>query len=92
VVHANVSQNVTPHSPSLGLFLNHFFTYNGLVTSQVHPHQHKQPTKTTTMVMELLAFQWHGFNDTTPPEWGVALRIHFSRPLSKGLGKFNKLM
>jgi hypothetical protein len=24
VVHANVGQNVTPHNPSLGLFLNHF--------------------------------------------------------------------
>jgi hypothetical protein len=25
------------------------------VTSQVHPQQHKQPTNTTTMVMEPLA-------------------------------------
>jgi hypothetical protein len=25
VVHANVGQNVTPHNPSLGLFLYHFF-------------------------------------------------------------------
>jgi hypothetical protein len=32
-----------------------FFTYDELVTSQVHPQQHKQPTNTTTMVMELLA-------------------------------------
>jgi hypothetical protein len=24
VVHANVGQNVTPHNPSLGLFLYHF--------------------------------------------------------------------
>ena len=24
VVHANVGQNVTPHKPSLGLFLYHF--------------------------------------------------------------------
>jgi hypothetical protein len=64
VVHANVDQNVTPHNPSLGLFLYHFFTYNGLVMSRVHPQQHKQPTNTTTMVMELLAppavwIQWN---------------------------------
>jgi hypothetical protein len=32
-----------------------FFTYNGLVMSQVDSQQHKQPTNTTTMVMELLA-------------------------------------
>jgi hypothetical protein len=55
VVHANVGQNVTPNNPSLGLFLYHFFTYDGLVTSQVHPQQHKQPTNTPTMVMEPLA-------------------------------------
>jgi hypothetical protein len=42
-------------NPSLGLFLYHFFTYNGLVMSRVHPQQHKQQTNTTTMVMELLA-------------------------------------
>jgi hypothetical protein len=50
VVHANVGQNVTPHNPSLGLYLYHFF-----VTSRVHPQQHKQPKNTTTMVMEPLA-------------------------------------
>jgi hypothetical protein len=55
VVHTNVGQNVTLHNPSLGLFLYHFFTYDGLVTSRVHPQQHKQPTSTTTMVMEPLA-------------------------------------
>jgi hypothetical protein len=47
----------------LRLFLYHFFTYVELVTSRVHLQQHKQPTNTTTMVMELLAtpaawFQW----------------------------------
>jgi hypothetical protein len=55
VVHANVGQNVTPHNPSLGLFLYHFFTYNELVTSQVNPQQHKQTTNTATMVMAPLA-------------------------------------
>jgi hypothetical protein len=32
-----------------------FFTYDELGTSRVHPQQHKQPTNTTTMVMEPLA-------------------------------------
>jgi hypothetical protein len=32
-----------------------FFTYNKLMTSRVHPQQHKQLTNTTTMVMEPLA-------------------------------------
>jgi hypothetical protein len=32
-----------------------FFTYDELVTSQVHPQQHKQPTNTITMVMEPFA-------------------------------------
>jgi hypothetical protein len=40
----------------LRLFMHHFFTYNELVTSQVHPpQQHKQPTNTTSMVMETLS-------------------------------------
>ncbi len=38
----------------LRLFLYHFFTYDELVTSGVHSQQHKQPTNTTTMVMEPL--------------------------------------
>jgi hypothetical protein len=32
-----------------------FVTYDELVTSQVYSQQHKQPTNTTTMVMEPLA-------------------------------------
>jgi hypothetical protein len=36
----------------LRLFLYHFL--HMLVTSQVHPQQHKQPTNTTTIVMEPL--------------------------------------
>jgi hypothetical protein len=32
-----------------------FFTYNELVTSRINPQQYKQPTNTTTMVMEPLA-------------------------------------
>jgi hypothetical protein len=92
VVHANVGQNVTPHNPSLGLFLYHFFTYDELVTSQVNPQQYKQPTNTTTMVMVRLSLQRCRFNEAMPPEGQAALRIHFLRPLLKGLVKFNKLM
>jgi hypothetical protein len=39
----------------LRLFMYHFFTYHELVMSRVNPQQHKQPTNTTTMVMEQLA-------------------------------------
>ncbi len=44
-----------PTLPLLMFIFVPFFTYDGLVTSQVHPQQHKQPTNTTTMVMETLA-------------------------------------
>jgi hypothetical protein len=43
--------------PTLPLLRDIFvplFTYYELVTSQVNPQQHKQPTNTTTMVMEPL--------------------------------------
>jgi hypothetical protein len=55
--------------------------------SRVYPQQHKQPTNTTTMVMEPLA---------SPAAWiqsegRAALRMHFSKPLLKGLVKFIKL-
>ncbi len=39
----------------LRLFLHHILHTMKLVTSRVHPQQHKQPANTTTMVMELLA-------------------------------------
>ncbi len=38
----------------LRVILSYLLTYNELVTSRVHPQQHKQPTNTTTMVMEPL--------------------------------------
>ncbi len=53
MVHAWVGQNITPLTSSKGYFCT-IFTYNELVTSRVHPQQHKQPTNTTTMVMEPL--------------------------------------
>jgi hypothetical protein len=39
----------------LRLFFVPFFTYHELVTSQVHPQQHKQTKNITTMVMEPFA-------------------------------------
>jgi hypothetical protein len=55
MVHTNVGHKVTLITLSKGYFVP-IFTYDGLVMSQVHPQQHKkQPTNTTTMVMELLA-------------------------------------
>jgi hypothetical protein len=57
MVHANVGQEVMLITLSKGYFCSNFYIqYDGLVTSQVHPQQHKkQPTNTTTMVMEPLA-------------------------------------
>jgi hypothetical protein len=49
-----VDQKVT-RQPHLKIIFVPFFTDDELVTSRVHPQQHKQPTNTTTMVMELLA-------------------------------------
>jgi hypothetical protein len=40
--------------PHLKVIFVPFFTYDELVTSRVHPQQHKQPINTTTMVMEPL--------------------------------------
>jgi hypothetical protein len=54
MVHAWVGQNITPLT-NLKVIFAPFFTYDELVTSRVHPQQHKQPTNTTTMVMEPLA-------------------------------------
>jgi hypothetical protein len=54
VVHAQVDQKVMPLTSSYGYFVP-FFTYDELVMTQVNPQQHKQPTNTTTMVMEPLA-------------------------------------
>jgi hypothetical protein len=60
--------------------------------SRVHPQQHKQPTNTTTMVMEPLAPPERGFDESTPSEWWAALRKYLSRSLLKGLVQFTKLM
>ncbi len=47
VVHANVGQNVTPHNPSLGLFLYHFYilwacdiTSQSTTTQTTNKHHH----------------------------------------------------
>jgi hypothetical protein len=54
MVQANVGHEVTLITYLKVIFVP-IFTYDGLVTSQVNPQQYKQPTNTTTMVMELLA-------------------------------------
>jgi hypothetical protein len=54
MVQANVGHKVMLITFSKGFFVP-IFTYDGLVTSQVNPQQHKQPTNTITMVMEPLA-------------------------------------
>ncbi len=92
VVHANVGQNVTPHNPSLGLFLYHFYIqWSRDVTSQ------STTTQTTNK-------HHHHGDGAARPSSGVDLMIPrrpsgeqpctfiFFRLLSKGLVKFNKLM
>jgi hypothetical protein len=58
MVHAWVGHYVMPLTsslPHLKVMFVPFFTYNELVTSRIHPQQHKQTTKITTMMMEPLA-------------------------------------
>jgi hypothetical protein len=59
--------------------------------SRVYQQQHKQPTNTTTMVMELLAPP-AAWIESTPSEWQAALRMFIPRPLLKGFGRIYKLM
>jgi hypothetical protein len=54
MVQAWVAHFVTPITLPYGYSLIPFDTYDELVMPQVHPQQHKQPTNTTTMVMEPL--------------------------------------
>ncbi len=54
MVHTNVEHEVTLITLSKGFFVP-IFTNDGLMMSQVYPQQHKQPTNTTTIVMEPLA-------------------------------------
>jgi hypothetical protein len=54
MVQTNVGHKVTLITYLKVIFVP-IFTYDGLVTSRVNPQQHKQPTNTTTMVMEPLA-------------------------------------
>jgi hypothetical protein len=53
MVQANVGHEVMLITLSKNIFVP-IFTYDGLVTSQVSTQQNKQPTNTTTMVMEPL--------------------------------------
>jgi hypothetical protein len=58
----------------------YFFTYYEFDRNTQSQHN---TTNITTMVVEPLAPTAHGFNESTPPEGRVALRISFPRPLSK---------
>ncbi len=71
ILHANVGHEVTLITLSKGYFVP-IFTYDGLVMLRVHPQQHKQPTNTTTLVMELLAppaawIQWYNAAQVAEP-------------------------
>ncbi len=92
VVHANVGQKVIPHNPSLRLFLYHFLH---MMVSWRHESIHNNTNNQQTPPpwwWSHSPLQRREFDDTMPPEWWAALRIHFLRPLLKGLVKFNKLM
>jgi hypothetical protein len=62
------------------------------VTSQVHPQQHKQPTNTTTMVMEPLVPPAALIQQIHAVRVAGGLALYFLRSLLKGLVQFNKLM
>ncbi len=92
VVHANVGQNVTPPNPSLGLFLYHFLHTMSLWGHEsIHNNTNNQQTPPPWW-WSCSPLQRRGFDDTTPPEGRAALRMFFSRPLSKDFVWFIKLM
>ncbi len=92
VVHTNVGQNVTPHNPFLGLFLYHFLhTMSSWHHKSIHNNTNKQQTPPPWW-WRYSPLQQCGFDESTPLEGRAALRIHFLRPLLKGLVKFNKFM
>jgi hypothetical protein len=92
VVHANVGQNVTPHNPSLGLFLYHFLH---MMSSWHHESIHNNTNNQQTPPpwwWRRSPLQRRGFNYTTLPEGRAALRMFVPRPLSKDFVWFIKLM
>ncbi len=90
VVHTSVGQNVTPHNPSLGLFLYHFLHTMSLWShASILNNTSNQQTPPPWWWPPL---QRHGFSDTTPPKGRAALRMFVPRPLSKDFVWLVKLM
>ncbi len=76
----------------LRLFLYHFLhTMSSWHHESIHNNTNNQQTPPPWW-WSRLPLQRRGFNESTPSKWQAALRIHFLRPLLKGLVKFNKLM
>ncbi len=78
----------------LRLFLYHFLhTMSSWRQELIHNNTNNLQTPPPWWWSHLpLQLQRHGFYESTLSKWGAALRIHFPRPLSKGLVKFNKLV
>ncbi len=73
VVHANVGQNVTPHNPSLGLFVYHFLhTMSLWCCESIHNNTNNQQTPPPWWWSHL-PLQWCGFDESMLPDGQVAL-------------------
>jgi hypothetical protein len=69
VVHANVGQNVTPHNPSLVLFLYHFLhTMVSWCHESIHNNTNNKQTPPPWWWSHL-PLQRHGFDESTQYEW-----------------------
>ncbi len=75
----------------LRLFLYHFLhTMSSWCHKSIHNNTNNQQTPPPWW-WSRLPLQRHGFNESTPPEWQVALLMFVPRPLLKGFGRINKL-
>ncbi len=73
------------------LFLYHFLHTMSLWHHEsIHNNTNNQQTPPPWW-RSRLPLQRRGFNESTPPEWRVALLMFVPRPLSKGFGRINKL-
>ncbi len=89
VVHTNVGQNVTPHNPSLGLFLYRFLhTMSLWCHESIHNNTNNQQTPLPWW-WSCLPLQWRGFDESTPSKWQAALpclfRGHCQRILAESI-------
>ncbi len=92
VAHANVGQNVTPHNPSLGLCLYPFLHKMSLWHhDSIHDNTNNQQTPPPWW-WSRLHLQRHGFDESTPSLWWVALRMFVPMLLSKDFVWFIKLL